>query len=80
VSEMGRSELRLRVRVIDDEIIVSLPGSSYGVTYKLGSPPRLVAKTTPLRDDPRYAMSRSDFLVKASKLAKDKARELGWSV
>ena len=35
---------RLRIAVVDDEIIVSLPGTSYGVTYfkreKLAPAPR----------------------------------------
>jgi hypothetical protein len=32
------------------------------------------------RDDPRVAMTLSEFIAAAWKLANDKARELGWIV
>jgi len=69
----------LRVEVVDDEIIVTLPQSHYSATYyKPEKAPKLLAKNLPDRDDPRAPMSVSEFLDKAWKLAKDKARELGW--
>lgn len=44
----------LRVDVVDDEIIVTLPGTSYGVTYfKRLNSPQLVAKNISHEDDKR---------------------------
>ena len=67
------------VQVVDDEIIVTLPGSHYSVTYyKPAKSPQLLAKFISDRDDPRVAMKLSEFLALAWRLANDKARELGW--
>jgi hypothetical protein len=71
----------LRVQVVDDEIIVTRPGSIYSVTYyKPDRSPQLLAKRIPDRDDLRIPMRLSDFLAQAWRLANDKARELGWIV
>jgi len=68
----------LRTQVIDDEILVSLPGS-YSVTYyRTCGSPQLLARLIPDRDDPRIPMKLSDFLIEASRTANDKARDLGW--
>jgi hypothetical protein len=41
---------KLRVQVVDDEIIVTRPGSSYSVTYyKPDRSPQLLAKTFPTK-------------------------------
>ena len=49
------------------------------MTYrKLTGLPDLVA--TNVVDDRRVAMKKADFLVRALRVAKDKARELGWIV
>ena len=72
---------RLRLDVVDDEIIVSIPGTSYTVTYyKPAKSPQLLAKRIANRDDPTSAMTLSEFLARAWKHANDKARELGWIV
>ena len=69
----------LHVQVLNDDIIVTLPGSHYSVTYyKPAKSRQLVAKFISDRDDPRVAMKLSEFLALAWKLANDKARELGW--
>jgi hypothetical protein len=69
----------LRIQVVDDEIIVTRPGSFYSVTYyKPDRSAQLLAKRMPDRDDLRTAMKLTDFLAEAWKLANDKARELGW--
>jgi len=71
----------LRVDVLDDEIIVSLPYTSYSVTYfKRKNSPQLVAKNIPMTDDVRTSIKLSDFLGHASAIANEKARELGWIV
>ena len=76
---MTNAKSEFRVQVVDNEIIVTLPGSHYSVTYyKLVKRPQLLAKCMSDRDDPRVAMRLSEFLDAAWKLANDRARELGW--
>jgi hypothetical protein len=71
----------LRIDVVDDEIIVSLPGTSYGVTYyKRANSPQLLARNIAHTDDFRTPLKLSDFLSRAWHAANDKARELGWIV
>jgi hypothetical protein len=71
----------LRVQVVDDEIIVTRPGSIYSVTYyKPDKFPQLIARRISDRDDPRIPMKLSEFLAQAWRLANEKARELGWIV
>jgi hypothetical protein len=66
---------------VDDEIVVSLAKSQLSVTYhKPDKSPQLLAKRITEKYDPRTPMTVSEFLVKAWKLANDKARELGWIV
>jgi hypothetical protein len=78
---MTSSDPSLRVQVVDDEIIVTRPGSYYSVTYyKPEKSPQLLAKRLPDTDDLRIPMTASEFLAEAWKLANDKARELGWIV
>jgi hypothetical protein len=70
---------RLRLDVVDDEIIITLPGTSYSVTYfKRANSPQLLARNISQTDDLRAPTSLSDFLSRAWRVANDKARELGW--
>ena len=70
-------EIGLRVTVRDEAITITLPGTWFTVTYrKLSDIPDLVA--TNVVDDRRVALKKADFLVRASRLANNKARELGW--
>ena len=48
--------------------------------YKSDKSPQLLAKRISDKNDPRVPMRLSAFLVKAWKLANDKAKELGWIV
>jgi hypothetical protein len=71
----------LRIDVVDDEIIVTLPFTSYTVTYyKPANSPQLLARRISTEDDPRVPMTLSEFLARAWRVANDKARELGWLV
>jgi len=71
----------LRIEVVEDEIVVSLPKSQLSVTYyKSRKSPRLLAKRITEKYDHRTPMTMSEFLAKAWKLANDRARELGWIV
>ena len=70
----------LEIEVQDGDITVTLPGTSYTVTYyKPKNASHLLAKSIADRDDPRIPMTAAEFLATAWKLANDKARELGWS-
>ena len=73
------SEIGLRVTVRDETITITLPGTWFTVTYRRWpGVPDLVA--TNVVDDRRVALKKSDFLVRALRVARDKARELGWIV
>jgi hypothetical protein len=75
------TEPKMRVSVVDDELIVTLPGSYYSVTYyKPDNSPQLLARGIADRDDLRIQMTAAKFLVNAWRLANKKARELGWIV
>ena len=51
---MTESWGKLRIDVVDDEMVVTLPGTSYSVTYyKLPNSPQLLAKRIANKDDPR---------------------------
>jgi hypothetical protein len=72
---------RLRLDVVDDEIIITLPFTAYTVTYyKPANSPQLLAKNFPIEDNHRVPLTQAEFLARAWKLANDKARELGWIV
>jgi hypothetical protein len=79
----------LRVEMIGDEILVTLPQSHYAVTYykpknsnqllaKRINSNQLLAKRISDKDDPRIPMTGAEFLAKAWKLANNKAGEVGW--
>ena len=74
-------EAEFRVTVRGDEIVVSLPGSTYSVTYyKPGGSAQLLARRIVNQDDPRFRMTAGEFLGTAWRLANHKARALGWIV
>jgi len=55
---------RVRVARLDDAIVVTMPGTSYSVTYrKLDSSPWLFASN--IRDDPDSPVSRHTFRARA---------------
>jgi len=69
----------LHVEVDGGDIMVTLPGTSYAVTYyKPANCPQLQGKYFPLQVDRRSPISQAAFVGKAWKLATDKARELRW--
>ena len=71
----------LRVEVRGADIVVSLPGTTYTVSYyKPMDPPQLIARQYEGADDPRAHLTHAKFLASAKKLANAKARELGWFV
>ena len=73
------SVYELQVKVKAGEIIVTLPGTSYSVTYfKRANSPQLLARNISHTDDLHTPMTLSDFLSRAWRVANDKGRELGW--
>ena len=72
---------KLDVQVRDYDIVVTLAGTGYSVTYFRRRGSRgLFAKHIADKDDPRVPMTGGEFLAKAWKAANNKARELGWIV
>jgi hypothetical protein len=70
--------MNLHVEVRGGDIVVTLPGTRYVLTYRKSEiAPGLVASGY-MRDDPREAVMRTEFLERARRLGTDKARELGW--
>jgi len=69
----------LRVEVDGDDIVVLMPGTQFRATYQREPNAQgLVARSW--RNAPGSEISQEDFLARASWVAKDKARELGWIV
>jgi hypothetical protein len=78
---MADFDPKLGLLVSGNDIIVTLLGTGYSVTYfKRKDSPGLFAKDITNEDDPRAPMTSAEFLAKAWKVANDKARELGWIV
>jgi hypothetical protein len=78
---MTSPESALHVEVLDDEIVITLPGTSYAVTYYRATafPQRLLTKSHSGGED-HDPMTQAEFHGRAWRLANDKARELGWIV
>ena len=69
----------LHIEILHKEIIVTMPGTSYTVTYYKPKDSRiLLAKYQSSTIDARAAVTLSEFLGSAWWTASDKARELGW--
>jgi hypothetical protein len=72
---------KLGVLVYGNDIIITLLGTRYSVTYfKRRGSPGLFAKDITNEDDPHVPMTSAEFLAKAWKVANEKARGMGWIV
>ena len=71
---MTDADLHLEAR--DRDIVVTLPGTDYAVTY-YKAPQQLLAKSHSGREVEGAPMTRVEFHARAWRLANDKARELG---
>ena len=70
----------LHVEVHDGDIIVTLPGTNFMVTYfKPAGTSHLIARPN-WTNDPDASIELGEFLEQALTAANDKARELGWIV
>ena len=76
------AKVGLHVEVQGDDIIVTLPGPSYVVTYYRAAafPQQLLTKSHSGREAQGAPMTQAEFHARAWKAANDKARELGWIV
>jgi len=70
---------KIIVEVLDDEILVTMPGTSFSVVYEKTTNNRLIASSFSGRkmQDERCSVSFPQFLSLAWMAANDKARVLG---
>ena len=69
----------LQIEVLHSEITVTMPGTTYMVTYYKPKDSRiLLAKRSSSTEDARATVTLSEFLGSAWWAANDRARELGW--
>ena len=76
------AKVGLNVEVQGDDIVVTLPGTSYVVTYYRAAafPQQLLTKSHSGREDKNTPITQAEFHARAWKAANAKARELGWIV
>jgi hypothetical protein len=67
----------LVVEMIDDTIVVTLPGTDFFASYRKRKDVGALAAHF-LQDDRHAALPRSEFVARSWRLALAKARELGW--
>jgi hypothetical protein len=71
----------LEVHVVDQDIIVNLPGTRCTITFQLApDSPSLIEKPEWTRGDEQAAITLPVFRARAWVAASDRARELGWIV
>jgi len=72
----------LHVEVQGSDIIVTLPGTNYVVTYYRAAafPQQLLTKSHSGRENKETPMTETEFHARAWRAATNKARELGWVV
>jgi hypothetical protein len=76
------AKVSLSIEVQGDDIVVTLPRTSYVVTYYRAAafPQQLLTKSHSGREDQGAPMTQAEFRARAWKAANAKARELGWIV
>ena len=76
------TKVGLHVEVQGDDIVVTLPGTSYVVTYYRAAafPQQLLTKSHSGREVENAPMTQAEFHARAWKAARRKARALGWIV
>ena len=72
------NDFAIHVALVDDAIIVTMPGTRYSITYRKGAEPWLLASDG--YDDSDFPSRKHTFRARAWTAANDKARELGWIV
>ncbi len=74
------SDWNLHCQVSDGEIVITLPGSAYCVSYRKSPNSSQLVRDAFTSDRSNEPISRTEFLAKAWEVANEKARELGWIV
>jgi hypothetical protein len=74
------AKVGLHVEVQGDDIVVTLPGTSYVVRYYRAAAQQLLTKSHSGREDQDAPMTQAEFHARAWKAANAKARKLGWIV
>ena len=79
---MAAADVNLSVKVQGDEVVVTLPGTSYVVTYYRAAafPQQLLTKSHSGREDKNTPIAQAEFHTRAWKAANANARKLGWIV
>jgi hypothetical protein len=79
---MTSPESALHAEVLDDEIVITLPGTSYAVTYHRAKafPQRLLTKSHSGGEDHDAPMTQAEFHGRAWRLANEKGARAGWIV
>jgi hypothetical protein len=72
----------LHIEVQGDDIIITLPGTSYVVTYYRSAafPQQLITKSHSGHEEQRAPLTQAEFHARSWRVANDKALELGWIV
>jgi hypothetical protein len=70
------------VEVLDDEILVTMPGTSFSIVYEKTKNHQLIASSFSGRkaQDERSMVSFPHFLSVAWTAANEKAKEIGWII
>jgi hypothetical protein len=73
---------KITVEVSDDEILVTMPGTSFSIVYEKAKDNHLIASSFSARknQDHKRNVSFPRFLALAWTAANEKAKELGWIV
>jgi hypothetical protein len=73
---------KITVEVLDDEILVTMPGTSFSIVYEKTKDNQLIASFFSGRNnqDEKPKVSFPRFLALAWTAANEKAKELGWIV
>jgi hypothetical protein len=73
---------KIIVEVLDDEILVTMPGTSFSVVYEKTKNNRLIASSFSGKkvQDERSMVSFPRFLSLAWTAANERAKEIGWIV
>ena len=69
---------RLNLETLGGAIVISLPGTNYQVTFRRVAEGPGISASHNIIDDADAPITSFEFLERAWRVAKDKARELGW--
>ena len=74
------SSVRLRAEVEGEQIVVTMPGTSFRASYYRNPDAPGLKQSPATSDDKSAAITHKEFEALAWKAANEKARKLGWIV